>query len=497
MGKNNKKRRAAKAKQKAKARAKARGQGGPHDGQTRGHHSPWDDGHNHSHSHSHNPDLGGFQRSERERIEALIDLVILSHRRNDPQTGATARRRLAEAEPALVDREIERELLRTLTVLWDNGWLPPELAHQVRRRSRVAAVQALGWAIAADHHLRSPDTIHPRWRVHLDRLDLPEVTGAQGWLAGGAAEDDIDRWDRASDALDALAVISDLGSLAEIVPPPGSAEAAGASGEPLIDLTTATADPVMEKVRGLLAQAESTTFEAEAEAFTAKAQELMARHSIDAALLWGRSGRQGREEPTIIRLLLLDPYLDAKSLLLQVVAEHTRCRAIYHTHYAMSSLIGFDVDLAAAETLFTSLLIQAQTALRQEAANTRAGARTRSRSFRSSFLVAYTNRIGERLAEVNTRVEQEVATSGGEGSGDLLPVLADRSARIDDKIEEQFGNIITSTVRGGHDLQGWQAGYEAADAADLGDGDKLGSAPTSRAEPLPAGAAPTQEALPL
>ena len=37
--------------------------------------------------------------------------------------------------------------------------------------------------------------------------------------------------------------------------------------------------------RALLAQAESTTFEAEAESFTAKAQQLMARHAIDAAMV--------------------------------------------------------------------------------------------------------------------------------------------------------------------------------------------------------------------
>ena len=42
------------------------------------------------------------------------------------------------------------------------------------------------------------------------------------------------------------------------------------------------ADPkITERVRALLAKAESTTFPDEAEAFTAKAQELIAQHAID------------------------------------------------------------------------------------------------------------------------------------------------------------------------------------------------------------------------
>ena len=43
--------------------------------------------------------------------------------------------------------------------------------------------------------------------------------------------------------------------------------------------------PVIDRVRALLAKAESTTYPAEADALLAKAQELITRHAIDAALL--------------------------------------------------------------------------------------------------------------------------------------------------------------------------------------------------------------------
>src|SRR5690349_24678935 len=41
---------------------------------------------------------------------------------------------------------------------------------------------------------------------------------------------------------------------------------------------------VLDRVRALLAKAESTSYEEEADAFTAKAHQLMSRYAIDAAL---------------------------------------------------------------------------------------------------------------------------------------------------------------------------------------------------------------------
>lgn len=67
-------------------------------------------------------------------------------------------------------------------------------------------------------------------------------------------------------------------------------------------------------------------------------------------------------------------------------------------------MIGLESDLAATEMLFTSLLVQSQAALRVEAAKAGPGGRTRSRAYRSSFLMAYTHRIDGRLAETNGAV---------------------------------------------------------------------------------------------
>ena len=84
---------------------------------------------------------------------------------------------------------------------------------------------------------------------------------------------------------------------------------------------------VLDKVRALLAKAESTTFDAEAEAFTAKAQELMARHRIDRAMFEAREHRRRPEEPVSRRFGVGDPYADAKAMLLANVADANGCCA--------------------------------------------------------------------------------------------------------------------------------------------------------------------------
>jgi len=221
-------------------------------------------------------------------------------------------------------------------------------------------------------------------------------------------------------------------------------------------------NPVLQRVRALLAKAESTSFEAEATAFTAKAQELMARHAIDAALLDGDEAIG--EVPVAVRIPVDDPYVDAKSLLLQVVAEHGRCRAVFHASLALSTVMGFATDVNAAEMLFTSLLVQAQTAMGAAAKQAPPGTRTRSRSYRSAFLLAYGQRIGDRLAEINDTVLGEAEAERGMS---LVPALRARSAVVDDAVADRFGDLVSLPVRGRYDPAGWAGGRVAADNARL------------------------------
>ncbi len=118
------------------------------------------------------------------------------------------------------------------------------------------------------------------------------------------------------------------------------------------------------------------------------------------------------------------------------------------------SVVGFASDVAAAELLFTSLLVQSQAALQAEGAKAAPGAHTRSRTFRSSFLLSFTRRVDQRLAEINAAVEGGAAA---EHDGSLLPVLAARDDAVDDAVAEMFGELRPDVVRGGSDVAGWVA----------------------------------------
>jgi hypothetical protein len=219
-------------------------------------------------------------------------------------------------------------------------------------------------------------------------------------------------------------------------------------------------DPrILEKVRALLAKAESTTFPEEAEALSAKAQELMARHAIDEAMV-----AHGTDDaPSGIRVPIDDPYAAPKSVLLHVVASANRCRAVWSKHLGFSTVLGFEPDLEFVDVLYTSLLVQATSAMVAAGSQVDRYGRSRTRSFRQSFLLAYAHRIGDRLRAAEAAGRAEAADEYGEA---LLPVLADRSAAVEAAFEEAFPDAVNRALDVSN-AAGWAAGRAAADLASL------------------------------
>jgi hypothetical protein len=220
---------------------------------------------------------------------------------------------------------------------------------------------------------------------------------------------------------------------------------------------------VLEKVRALLAKAESTTFDAEAEALTAKAQELMARHRIERAVVEAESGAVA-SSPTARRIDVDDPYAGAKALLLSIVADANGCRAVWSKYEHVSTVFGFADELDAVEELFTSLLVQATAALVRAGSKRDAYGRSRTKSFRRSFLIAFAVRIGERLRAVVDATVADVSTSTGT---ELVPILARRREATEAAARAAFprtGRMSASAS----DAEGWHAGTAFGDQADLG-----------------------------
>lgn len=340
---------------------------------------------------------------------------------------------LLAADPA-ADAELARRGEEFVTTAWRRGWQPADLVRIVRRELddlHIRLVSALILAQAPRH--QNPG---PRWAAQLAELD-------------GAEAPRTDRFSYATAVLELYRLLLRLPAIEPVEPvePPAGRAAPRDSDSRML-----------ARIRALLAKAEATGFPQEAEALSAKAQELMTRHSIDEALLASRA--PGKDAPGACRIGVDPPYETAKAVLLDAVAGANRCRAVWDESLGFSTVVGFEPDLEAVELLYTSLLVQATAAMTKAEAAQRAGGRKRTKTFRQSFLAAYAHRIGDRLADA----AQGQAT---QAEGELLPVLAARDVAVADHLERMFPKTVTTRLRGVSDAAGWEQGAAAADRAQV------------------------------
>ncbi|MGW9398125.1 DUF2786 domain-containing protein [Streptomyces sp. NPDC055642] len=344
-------------------------------------------------------------------------------------TGAS----LLAADP-VADAELTRRGEEFVATAWRRGWQPADLVRIVRRELDDAHVRLVSELILGQAP-REGRSRGARWASQLARLGEP-------------AADSAPRGDRFRYATAVLELYSLLLRLPALEPLDETAAPGPSDRRP--------ESRMLGRIRALLAKAEATGFPDEAEALSAKAQELMARHSVDEALLAARE--PSAETPGACRIGVEPPYEQAKAVLLDAVAVANRCRAVWNEPLGFSTVVGFASDLEAVELLYTSLLVQATTAMTGAEAAQRAGGRKRTKTFRQSFLAAYAHRVGTRLAAAaETRV-----------SDDLLPVLASRAVAVADRADRLFPETTTTRLRGVHDAAGWEQGSRAADDAQVG-----------------------------
>jgi hypothetical protein len=345
---------------------------------------------------------------------------------------------------------------------WLRGWQPADLVRVASRQLGKPQVSLTRDAIAAQMQRYSPATIDPRWTSQLADCEArvwwqPD----QNHLRASSEAQKIEWPAVVSRALEVLGLIDGLPELEKLTPIPGTALPTGSRAGLH---RAAINERVLTRIRALLAKAESSTFPAEAETFTAGAQALMARHSIDAALL-AALGQSSSDGPTGRRIGIDNPYEAPKAMLLGAVAEANRCRTVWSRDLGFSTAIGFPADLDAVELLFTSLLVQATAAMAEAGSRADGRGRSRTRAFRQSFLTAYASRIGQRLTEATGTQTAKAAT---EPAGqNLLPVLAARSEAVDDAVTAMFPQLTQHVARSVTDREGWFSGLSAANRAAL------------------------------
>jgi hypothetical protein len=400
-----------------------------------------------------------------ELFDALMtETIIACHHGND-EDFAYCLKVLVEGPGGVGEGFIDGMLLdylrRDLGEVWRRGWQPADVARIAGRRLTAAHVRLAVDLMAVLMREYASATVDRRWAAQLAALGASSWWDTdEGYLAQLRDRERVDRHTVVRWVIETLTLFRTLPEIPLLCPPPGSALRAttgpGRAGSPGAD------QRMLDRVRALLAKAESTEFPEEAEAFTAKAQELMARHSIDHALLMATTG--GSDTPYGIRIGIDNPYEQAKALLLQKVAEANRCRPVWSKALGFGTVFGFAGDLDSVELLYTSLLVQATTAMVREGSRKDRSGRSRTRSFRLSFLNAYAIRIGERLYAATEQVSR--AASEAEGSDRLLPVLAARDDAVREALRSVFGEFVDLDVRI-TDGEGWASGRAAADLASL------------------------------
>jgi Protein of unknown function (DUF2786) len=428
--------------------------------------------------------------AEKELVASLIGEAVHAVCGGNQDVYGSCLQQLANERTPGWTRAVSRSLVEFLrssvTAAWRHGWQPAELARHVGRQLSGTHLSITADMIAAEMHGYAVATVDARWAAQVASLGAASLgataseaatfgTGGAGngtwwgsdaeylgaWRVRGLA--DAGLRGVIADAIETLHALQHLAVLERLLPLPGTARlTAQERAEP-------TDERLLGKIRALLAKAESTEFAEEAEALSARAQELMAKYSIDHALLAAESGHT--EEPRGRRIAVDNPYEAPKASLLQTVAQANRCRIIWSKELGLVTVIGFPADLDAVELLFTSLLVQANSAMLRAGAKRDSYGRSRTRAFRQSFLVSYAIRIGERLSEATGQAEQQAAAqqaTAGTGGKDLVPFLAARHRAVDEAVDAMFGDTLTrSRAVRATDAEGWHSGRVAADMASL------------------------------
>jgi hypothetical protein len=222
---------------------------------------------------------------------------------------------------------------------------------------------------------------------------------------------------------------------------------------------------MLAKIRKLLALAEdAAATEQEAETYTAKAAQLIADYGIDQALL---AAEDPSVDPVGDRVMSLDaPFAIDKGELLSAVAVRLRCRAVTRTRRGGGPkeisvhLFGHSSDLERVELLFTSLLLQAATALTR----TPVPGYEHKAAFRRSWLAGFRMAVARRLDESEARAEADAGARFRANGRETGLVLADRTAQVESAVHETYPHLRTAAPRslsGSGIGLGWTAGQRA------------------------------------
>ena len=222
---------------------------------------------------------------------------------------------------------------------------------------------------------------------------------------------------------------------------------------------------LLDRVRKLLAKAEADGVSpAEAEAFTAKAAELMARYGIDRALLAAEKPITDRPGNKLIDVP--NPWSSVRAHLLGGIAHAMRCECVQlpaRRGGTRVHLFGYACDLERAELLYTSLLVQMAHGL--AAAKVPPAVRS-SRAWRRSWLLGYCSAVISRVRDAEQHAAQTADQQRDSSGPGTELVLADRALIVRRQYEQAYP--VTRKLRITYTGNGYRDGYAEGQRADVG-----------------------------
>lgn len=247
-------------------------------------------------------------------------------------------------------------------------------------------------------------------------------------------------------------------------------------------------ETILRRVRALLDQAESTTYPEEAKTFTAKAAELMDAYAIDEAMV--ADAKPGESESPDVAVIWIDagPYQGPRIDLCWSVFGQRGCKGVMWGDVRRNpdtgrkakklEFVGFPTDLAFAEQLFTSLLVQAATEVAQpdnQAAMAReCHAPAHKVAWKNAYMLGYRGAVVARLTEARKAEESAAAARHAEQAAagrSVAVVLASRNEQVNAEYKRRHprvGSGSGSSAGRGSTGSGFGNGYAAGGRANLG-----------------------------
>ncbi len=218
---------------------------------------------------------------------------------------------------------------------------------------------------------------------------------------------------------------------------------------------------MLDRVRKLFDKANATSNVHEADAFSRKAAELVARHRIDPTRLAAASAddRVELQEMALGR----GAYVRARLALLTTIGDHHDVRVVFRTTPAgmVAYLAGYASDVDVVELLYHSLHQQAASQM----AGISRGTGAATQRFRRSFLMGFASRIGALLD--STEKEAGLGRAAATVESTALALRA-RSEHVDAFVRAEFGRVRSAAATTPAQATGWHAGVAAAERADVG-----------------------------